>query len=303
MKSIVLWTWNIWNRIEKNFWLEQKSISAILETTNKVDNILDLDNLQSLSNYIISELNNWKNIIWTGYFSEELRYILNEIYLKIPEKTANFLLFWTNWFDVNPWLKFSQIVLNSTIKKEQLSELSQSPWFFWVSIFYSPNREIFSWFVNDLRNKWLIIENVETEDQILKETYLKSSLNVILNTAWVLFCKNLIDSIKELNKLYSNYYWLDWLIWEIALILNSKRNWIIKNEELLSFINNALEKVPNVYASSVYLYWDIEKWEKKKVSNWDVYNLLNFLINNAKDKLLSDKIPILLDLNKKILEF
>lgn len=303
MKILVLWNWNIWNWLSKNFSLEQKSISKILETKDKIKNVLNLSNLEKVTKYIIDELNEWKVIIWTWYFSEELKYILNEIINKIPEKAPNLLLFWTNWYDVNQELKFSQIVLNWAIKKDKQIDLWQLPNNFWESIFFSNKKEIFEWSLKKLKSKWLNIKEVENEKDLLKAIYLKNSLNIITNSIWVLFCSKVWDSVIKLNELYWDLGWLEKLVQEITTILNSINPWIISKDELLSTINKTLKSVPDVYASSVYLYWDIEKNERKKVIDWDISKLIDFLIDNANKNWLIEKIDILVDIKTKISEF
>jgi hypothetical protein len=299
--KIVYWNWHIGNRIWKNFEIEKRSISEKLEWLNfneQIHNIITLDKKELFTLEIMDEINKWNSLIWSWYFSDELVYILDKLKKSGQKYVENFLLFWTNWFDVNPELDFPEIVLNASIKKEQINWLSPSN--FWISIYHNKYNDNYWWFIETLKNKWLEIKISASTEELRKAIYLKSCLNTITNVAWVIYCDKIYNSINKLNLDYLNFWWLDWLISELILLVNSITPWILEKQELYNLVLHTIDLLPNAYTSSVYNYWDLEKKVKKKIKNGDIHRFLSFLINNADKLSLKDKIPILISMYEKV---
>jgi len=283
---IIIWEWNLWTYVksqldENNYSSEIFAAKKFHLEENYKNQINEILLVQTLENLI-----NWKKILFTWRQGELFNKILEKIENLNKKYKQNFFVFWVNW--IEKYWDLPQLTLNAKITQNEVIPFDKS------YLYHSESGNIDLEFVEKLN---LDIEVISNKNEYLEYFFSKALLNLILNSASVLYFQNTLKSYYSLLNMYNLAFieedkqflnhikeWLE--IWKTELEKEDWMNIFDIIETILESIKERLEiiwvdekNISNISNSFMFMMWKFH-WK------WITDETIELIINNLENNLL-----------------
>lgn len=258
-KVTIIWEGNLWNYTKKQLSkYEPESFSAKYfylkeDYKNQIN--------EALLNNVLDRLKTWEKILFTWRQWLLFDKLIEKITLEYKEFQDNFIISWVNW--IEDYWDLSRLSLNAKVTKDWIEEFD-------TSCLYTKNKD--KELIEMFRKLYNNIEITSNKDEFLKYFFNKALLNIIVNSASILFFNNIIISFNVIIKMYQmNFpdkeedFFLNNIIKEFNIYIKNIYNFELSKEEFIEYLNRTINKIWEAYPSSFYQHWWIidKKWKEE----------------------------------------